>query len=167
MGDGSVGGMQTIRTGGSGTFTASVPAAAADTVEFDVSYAGDATHGPASAGCSTEVPSPPVQVLPPPTERPKETPPVTTSLSLTCRSPLSGEFTGMLAPALGGEPVTITYEYRIVGGLPQEKVDTVTTAGDGSFHDGGPASGAMGKATASWPGAPGYAGATSPACEFG
>src|SRR5262249_29959094 len=106
---------------------------------------------------------------PPPTEtQPTETPPVASALKLKCRGDVSEEFTGMLEPALAEAPITITYKYTPIGSVKTEElVDTVHTAPDGSFKDKGPPFSAKpGEATASWPGASGYLGATSPTCTF-
>jgi hypothetical protein len=162
----------TIHTNAAGAFAFSPPASSAGRIELALSYAGDRTHSPTGGECGTEVASTPVPPLPPPPpvreETPSEPPPAATSLSLACRTPFSGQFTGALTPPLGGMSITISYEFTLAGNpTVQKQTATVTTASDGTFTDGGPSPGAMGKATASWTGAPGYTGAISPTCEFG
>jgi hypothetical protein len=62
--------------------------------------------------------------------------------------------------------VTITYHYKIVGGLEETQPDTVNTDGTGKYSDSvGPPPG-KGTATATWPGNATYAGATSTTCEY-
>lgn len=161
---------QQLQTTSAGTFTLAVGASAGGAWTFTASYGGDRLHGPAGAGCSTEVPLPPAAThkkAPPPPPPPPPPSPVMTTLSLTCRNPLKGkpEFTGSIAPTLAEVPITITYKFNF-GGVEQEKLDTVMTNAEGGFHDKGPPEDAKGKAAASWPGETGYTGATSSSCEF-
>lgn len=166
-----------VAIGAGGAFSAMVVPDRPGTWTFTASFAGDRLHAPAGASCATGLPGPPagpVRLPPkpkPPPPPPPPPPPTPTSLTLECPEPAGpGGFTGMLTPALLGVSVTITYKFENQHHEQQEKKDTVVTTATGSYEDHGrPEGGEAGvhdTATASWPGGAGYAGSSSPTCEF-
>jgi hypothetical protein len=161
---------QQLHTNAAGDFTLSLNASAVGAWTFSVIYGGDRLRAPSGAGCSTFVPAPP----PPASHRtgPPAPPPVpiATTLELACRKNGSEEpFTGKISPTLAEAPIAITYEFRSPGGPVEKLVDHINTNAAGTFSDkpAGINVDQAGSAVASWPGATGYLGATSPACEFG